>query len=171
MPIPAAAFARTPRGGGATLPPASDREQPSVELLPIALSRLDSRRLAHLPRSIGLSVMMAGFFTGLLPPLPGPEDVLIVAFGALALWRDGFRACERWSYRSFPRAHRAGTSVILRYLDDLERRYPGTVTADTFATHPLDSATAADGNFQSVRYPPPVPSLMSAAVSVPSLGT
>jgi hypothetical protein len=88
--------------------------------------------------------MMAGVATGMLPPVPGPEDILVVAFGALAFWRRGFRACERWSHRSYPRVHRAGTKMLLRYLDDLERRYPGTVTAEMFATLPLEGAEAAD---------------------------
>jgi hypothetical protein len=78
----------------------------------------------------------------MFPPFPGPEDALIVAFGALALWRGGFRACENWTHRRFPETHRVGTNILLRYLDDLERRYPGTITADVFLTECSDGSDA-----------------------------
>jgi hypothetical protein len=134
--------ARLP-GGNVSTTRSSDREPLSLEYSWIAVRSPDSRRIAHLPPGVGFSVMLAGVLTGMVPPIPGPEDVLIVAFGALALWRSGFRACERWTHRSFPRAHRAGTNVILRYLDDLERRYPGAVPQETFLRRPLERVEIA----------------------------
>lgn len=97
-----------------------------------SMNIVDQRRINHLPRGVGLSVMFAGVVAGMVPPVPGPEDLLVFTFGVLSLSKRGFRACERWTHRSFPRAHRIGTDLVVRYLDDLERRYPGTVAADTF---------------------------------------
>jgi hypothetical protein len=64
--------------------------------------------------------------TGMLPPPPGPFDLSLMLAGGVALWPRGLRGLEDWTQRRFPKGHHAGMSFLARYLDDLERRYPGS---------------------------------------------
>jgi hypothetical protein len=136
--------------------PRIGRKIPAIALAndELRLTRTDtsSRRIAQLPKSLGFSVMLAGAVTGMLPPFPGPEDALIVAFGALAMWREAFRACESWTHRRFPETHRVSTNIILRYLDDLEKRYPGTIGADVFLAESSDNTDAHRRNGRATTY-------------------
>lgn len=86
-------------------------------------------RLDHMPKEVGALLMITGLITGMLPPPPGPFDLSLVAAGGVALWPRGLRAVDGWMKRRFPTAHRAGIAFLDRYLDDLERRYPGTTNA------------------------------------------
>jgi len=80
------------------------------------------RRLNHLPKEVGAFLVVIGV-AGLL--LPGPVGSPFVVAGGLVLWPKGFSSVERWFARRFPGMHRNGVAQIDRYLDDLERRYPG----------------------------------------------
>jgi hypothetical protein len=77
-----------------------------------------------LPKEIGVLLMAAGITNGLLPPPPGPFDMMIVLSGGVVLWPRGFRILEGWAQRRFPKAHDLSMSFLDRFLDDLERRYP-----------------------------------------------
>jgi hypothetical protein len=81
-------------------------------------------RLERLPPEIGVLLVVIGV-AGIM--LPGPVGSPFVLAGGLVLWPKGFGRVERWFERRFPRMHREGVSQIDRYLDDLERRFPGSV--------------------------------------------
>jgi hypothetical protein len=86
-------------------------------------------RLDHMPKEVGALLMVTGLITGMLPPPPGPFDLSLVTAGGIALWPRGLRTIDGWMRRRFPGAHRAGMAFLDRYLDDLERRYPGSTNA------------------------------------------
>lgn len=120
---------RCPNNG--SIPPI----QPTLPPLPTrSHAAAGPRRIDHLPPSLGLPLVCVGAVAVVLPPVPSPEYLLIVSAGVLALWPRGFRACERWSERRFPKLHGEATRFLVRYFDDLERRYPGSVPADIFVT-------------------------------------
>lgn len=83
----------------------------------------------RVPKEIGLLLMLAGATTGMLPPPPGPFDLMIVLSGGLISWPEGFRTIEGWAGRHFPGAHRSGMHFLDRFVADLERRYPGSTGA------------------------------------------
>jgi hypothetical protein len=85
-------------------------------------------------------VALAGIMIGVIPPGPGPVDALMVALGCLSLSRKRFRAFECWAQQKVPLAHRTSTDIILRYLDDLEKRFPGSVPADMVVNEPAADA-------------------------------
>lgn len=86
-------------------------------------------RLDHIPKEVGALLLITGIITGMLPPPPGPIDLSLVAAGGVSLWPRGFQAIDGWMRRRFPGAHRTGMIFLDRYLDDLERRYPGSTNA------------------------------------------
>jgi hypothetical protein len=79
-------------------------------------------RLERLPPEIGALLMVVGI-AGLL--LPGPVGSPFFIAGGVALWPAAFGRVEGWFRRRFPNAHRTGMEQMVRYLADLERRYPG----------------------------------------------
>ena len=81
-------------------------------------------RLEHLPPEIGALLMVVGI-AGLV--LPGPVGTPFVVAGGVALWPAAFGRVEGWFQRKFPVAHRNGMKQIDRYLNDLERRFPGSL--------------------------------------------
>jgi hypothetical protein len=83
-------------------------------------------RIQQMPREIGVLLLATGMITGMLPPPPGPFDLSLMLAGGAALWPRGLRKLEGWAQRRFPKAHRSGVNFLERYLDDLERRYPGS---------------------------------------------
>ncbi|HKI20539.1 MAG TPA: hypothetical protein VKA15_21805 [Isosphaeraceae bacterium] len=83
-------------------------------------------RLEQIPKAVGVLLLAAGMVTGMLPPPPGPFDISLMLAGGVTLWPRGLQTVEGWSRRRFPKAHRAGMSFLERFLDDLERRYPGS---------------------------------------------
>jgi hypothetical protein len=83
-------------------------------------------RIKRLPFEIGLLLFAAGLTAGMLPPPPGPFDLSVMLSGCLVLWPRGFRAMEGWAHHRFPKAYAASSTFLRRYLDDLERRYPGS---------------------------------------------
>jgi len=86
------------------------------------------KRVASLPKEIGVMLLAAGIANGMLPPPPGPFDMMIVFSGVLALWPRGFRAVEGRAQSLFPKTHDLTMRLLDRFLDDLERRYPELVS-------------------------------------------
>lgn len=86
-------------------------------------SRADdlNQRLAEQPREVGVLLVTIGIMGVVLPGLVGAPALLA---GGLMLWPRGFRSVDRWLARRCPGVHRHGTEQLLRYLDDMERRYP-----------------------------------------------
>jgi hypothetical protein len=82
-----------------------------------------ARVLKSSPKTLGVMLVSAG---ALGVVLPGPGVPALVA-GGLILWPKGFAKAEGWLRRKFPEAHRASMSHIGRFLNDLERRYPGSL--------------------------------------------
>jgi hypothetical protein len=81
---------------------------------------------SSLPRELGVMLVSAGLI-GVV--LPGPGTPALLA-GGLILWPQAFNRAERWFQRRFPGAHRQGMGHINRFLNDLERRYPGSTGSD-----------------------------------------
>src|SRR3954453_16588252 len=81
-------------------------------------------RLERLPPEIGALLMVVGV-AGLL--LPGPVGSPFFIAGGIALWPSAFGRVGGWFRRKFPATHRTGMEQIVRYLDDLEKRYPGSI--------------------------------------------
>jgi hypothetical protein len=80
-------------------------------------------RIKHLPKEVGVLLLVAGV-GGLL--LPGPVGTPFVLVAAVVLWPKLFERLELSFERRFPKMHRAGVRQIKRFLKDLERRYPST---------------------------------------------
>jgi hypothetical protein len=80
-------------------------------------------QLAELPKELGVMLLSAGVIGCVLP---GPGTPALVA-GGMVLWPKQFGRAENWLRRRFPVFHRGGMKHLKRYLDDLERRYPGTL--------------------------------------------
>lgn len=80
-----------------------------------------SRRLAELPREIGVLLVTIGVVGIVLPGLAGTPALLA---GGLMLWPRGFRKVDHWLAQRWPGVHRHGSEQLIRYLDDMERRYP-----------------------------------------------
>jgi len=78
-------------------------------------------RIKHLPKEVGVLLLVAGV-GGLL--LPGPVGTPFVLMAAVVLWPSAFERVELFFERRCPKMHRAGVRQIKRYLNDLERRYP-----------------------------------------------
>ena len=78
-------------------------------------------RIKHLPKEVGVLLLVAGI-GGLL--LPGPVGTPFVLVAAVVLWPSLFERMELFFERRCPKMHRAGVRQIRRYLSDLERRYP-----------------------------------------------
>ena len=80
-------------------------------------------RLQRLPPEMGAMLLTIGIFGMILPGMVGTPALLA---GGLLLWPRGFRGVDRWLRRRCPRLHGQGIVQLLRYLDDMERRYPST---------------------------------------------
>ena len=82
-----------------------------------------ARKMQELPREVGVMLMSVGVL-GMV--LPGMMGVPAVVAGGLVLWPKGFSKVDGWFRRRCPGLHGQGTQQMDRYLDDLERRFPGT---------------------------------------------
>ena len=80
-----------------------------------------ARRLQTLPRGVGVLLVTIGVMGIALPGLVGTPALLA---GGLMLWPRGFRSVDTWLARRWPWLHRQGSEQLIRYLDDMERRYP-----------------------------------------------
>jgi len=85
------------------------------------LEREMHERLQYMPREIGVLVVSIGVLGMVLPGMVGAPALLA---GGLMLWPRGFRSVNGWIRRRFPRVHDNGVEQLLRYLDDMEKRYP-----------------------------------------------
>ena len=83
-------------------------------------------RLAALPKEVGVLLVTIGTMGIVLPGIVGTPALLA---GGLMLWPRGFRTVNGWLQRKCPKIHSHGAAQLIRYLDDLERRYP-TSTAE-----------------------------------------
>jgi hypothetical protein len=94
-----------------------------------APSSSDAHRIVHLPKEVGMLLLVAGLTGGVLPPPPGPSDLMIMLSGGLVLWPRGFLSIGGWVGERFPIVHRAGMGFLDRFLVDLERRYPNSTAS------------------------------------------
>jgi len=78
-------------------------------------------RLAALPKEVGVLLVTIGTMGVVLPGIVGTPALLA---GGLMLWPRGFRVVNGWLQRKCPKIHGHGMAQLVRYLDDLERRYP-----------------------------------------------
>lgn len=83
-----------------------------------------NERLARMPREVGVLLVMIGVLGIALPGIVGTPALIA---GGLMLWPRGFRAVNRWLGSRCPKVHDKGLQQLIRYLDDMERRYPATV--------------------------------------------
>ena len=60
-------------------------------------------------------------------PLPGPGIPFILA-GGLAIWPRTFKPIEERFRHKFPTAHDSVFQLLGRFEEDLNRRYPGSIT-------------------------------------------
>jgi hypothetical protein len=81
-------------------------------------------RFASLPPEIGVLLIVVGV-AGIL--LPGPVGSPFLVAGGEALWPAGFRKVERWLMKATPGLYEKGVQQMEQFLNDLERRYPGSV--------------------------------------------
>jgi hypothetical protein len=77
--------------------------------------------LGHLPKEVGVLLIIAGI-GGLL--LPGPIGTPFLLAGGVALWPGVFTKLENRFQKRFPVIHEQGTRQIKRFVTDLQRRYP-----------------------------------------------
>jgi hypothetical protein len=110
-----------------------------------------SARINQIPREVGLLLLAAGVVTGMMPPPPGPFDVSLMLAGGVTLWPRGLRTIESWTRTRFPRAHCAGMSFLVRYLDDLEQRYPGSTVHEKYTAKQVASTLAPEATDEATR--------------------
>jgi hypothetical protein len=79
------------------------------------------RRIEHMPKEVGVLLIVAGI-GGIL--LPGPVGSPFLVLGAVVLWPRAFRGVEALFEKRFPKFHHQSMRQITRFLDDLEKRYP-----------------------------------------------
>jgi hypothetical protein len=80
-----------------------------------------NERLLAMPRDVGWLMVSIGVIGVALPGIVGTPALLA---GGLMLWPKGFRAVNSWVRRRFPKTHEHGVEQLIRYLDDMEHRYP-----------------------------------------------
>jgi len=85
------------------------------------IEREMEERLGRMPREIGALLLTIGVVGVVLPGIVGTPALLA---GGLVLWPRGFRGINGWLRRRCPKIHAKGMEQLLRYLDDMERRYP-----------------------------------------------
>jgi hypothetical protein len=98
------------------LPNASSDDQATQEV---------REKLRRLPPEVGTVLVGVGMLGMILPGLVGTP---ILIAGAVVLVPTVFDKCDRWTQRRFPQSHRIGMRYVERFIDDLEKRYPGTAT-------------------------------------------
>jgi hypothetical protein len=80
-----------------------------------------NERLLEMPREVGWLMVSIGVIGVALPGIVGTPALLA---GGLMLWPKGFRTVNSWVRKRFPKTHEHGVEQLIRYLDDMERRYP-----------------------------------------------
>jgi hypothetical protein len=104
--------------------PSADRDTAggSSPTDPAAIEETTVRRIKHLPREVGVMLVSVGALGVVLPGMMGTPAIIA---GGLVLWPGTFGRVEDWFRRRSPDLYRRGMKQLDRYLDDLERRYPG----------------------------------------------
>ena len=82
------------------------------------------RRIEHMPKEVGVLLIVAGI-GGIL--LPGPIGSPFLVLGAVILWPRAFRGLEGLLKTQFPKLHDQSVLQITRFLEDLERHTPSSV--------------------------------------------
>ncbi len=112
-PVPASA-------ASAAADPSPSQEAGQPRLQQNNFEELNERLLA-MPRDVGWLMVSIGVIGVALPGIVGTPALLA---GGLMLWPKGFRAVNLWVRRRFPKTHEHGVEQLIRYLDDMEHRYP-----------------------------------------------
>ncbi|MFM1800785.1 MAG: hypothetical protein RJA81_137 [Planctomycetota bacterium] len=94
--------------------------------IPEGRSTSDTSRIESLPPEIGVLLIGFGLF-GLV--FPGPFGTPLIVAGGLSLWPRSFRKIDCWVQRKMPAAHESGQLCLIRFIDDLEKRYPNNSTS------------------------------------------
>jgi hypothetical protein len=81
----------------------------------------DMQRIKAMPKEVGVLLIVAGL-GGLV--LPGPLGTPFLVMGGVVLWPKAFEKLETLLARKFPKVHHEGVQTIIRFVEDLERRYP-----------------------------------------------
>jgi hypothetical protein len=78
-------------------------------------------KIKRLPTPVGVLLVGLGV-AGLV--LPGPMGTPLIVAGGLVLAPRTFHKVEMYFERRFPRFHKTGLSIVERFVNDLEKRYP-----------------------------------------------
>ena len=94
-----------------------------VESMPreVVIDERLMRRIEELPREVGWALVTAGVIGVIVPGILGAP---FLAAGALVLTPGAPRAVSRWAFRRPRKSVQSALRQIIRFLDDLERRYP-----------------------------------------------
>jgi hypothetical protein len=90
---------------------------------PVPSTAEEVQRIKQMPKEVGVLLVVAGL-GGLM--LPGPFGTPFLAVGGVVLWPKAFEKVEAALARKFPKTHEQGVRLIVRFLADLERRYPAS---------------------------------------------
>jgi hypothetical protein len=85
------------------------------------------QRIRRLPPEVG-AVLIAVGVVGVI--LPGPIGTPLLLAGGLALLPSVFGRLDRWVEKRSPTLHGRGMSLVDRFIDDLEKRFPPEPQAD-----------------------------------------
>ena len=104
-------------------PPAANPGPPQERTPKLPKKDFDelNERLLAMPRDVGWLMVSIGVMGVALPGIVGTPALLA---GGLMLWPKGFRAVNSWVRKRFPKTHEHGVEQLIRYLDDMEHRYP-----------------------------------------------
>ncbi len=108
-------------GSQHTRPVAAQVSEATAGKAPMQPPQEIEARLADLPKEVGVLLVTIGTMGVVLPGIVGTPALLA---GGLMLWPRGFRVVNGWLERKCPKLHGHGAAQLIRYLDDLERRYP-----------------------------------------------
>ena len=113
--------------GRATAPQVPDRPATpgaGVNRLSGRPVRGEIRRIEDLPKEVGVMLLSVGALGFVLPAVAGTPAIIV---GGLVLWPRTFGKLERWLRHRYPVMHREGMRQLIRYLVDLERRFPDSI--------------------------------------------
>jgi hypothetical protein len=102
-------------------PPAGDTPTPD----PSTGTNADIETLKKLPKEVGVMLMTVGVMGLALPGVVGTPAVIV---GGLVLWPKTFSKMETWFRGRYPDFHQKGVVQMKRYITDLEKRYPESIS-------------------------------------------
>jgi hypothetical protein len=79
------------------------------------------REIRNLPPELAVLLLSVGALGFVLPGVIGTPAIIA---GGLALWPKAFGRAENWFAKRFPVVHRKSLHQMVRFLSDLDRRYP-----------------------------------------------